>query len=422
MMVLWWLRFWARWQLKKFAPDIIGITGSAGKTSCRNAVLAVLKDKYKVKVSYKANSESGIPLNILGINPKSFTPLDWLRMTILAPIKLITNWQVYEKYIVEMGVDSPMPPKNMEYLLTIVRPRTAIFLNAMAVHTEYYEKKAHKIEDVIQAIAREKGKLIKSLPKNGLAILNTDDPKVWPFKKRTQAVVMGFGKKTGEVVFDSWQVNLEGTTFAFHDQTSESRIHWPHDLLPEHFGYTLAAALCIALDEDFTLNEGCQLIKKNFHLPPGRASMLKGLNGSTIIDSSYNASPSTVADMLALLNLVEGKRKLAILGDMRELGEETDQVHSQALARALRVCDLVYTVGPMMGKNLIAPAKAYTKATAAAEAIKGQLRPGDVLLIKGSQNTILLEAAVARLLADPNDIAKLCRRGRFWDKQRQRYT
>lgn len=135
------MRFWARLQLKKTAPDVIGITGSAGKTSCRNAVKVILQEKYKVKVSYKANSESGIPLNILGIKPCDYSTIDWLRMVILAPIKLLTNWQVFEKYVVEMGIDSPTPPKNMEYLLTIVRPRTGIFLNALPVHTAFFPEK-----------------------------------------------------------------------------------------------------------------------------------------------------------------------------------------------------------------------------------------------------------------------------------------
>ena len=97
-------RILAKIELKKYAPDIIGITGSAGKTSCRNAVYAILKEKYQTKVSYKANSESGIPLNILGLNPRNYSIFDWLRLAFLAPIQLLIHWEPHHKYIVEMGI------------------------------------------------------------------------------------------------------------------------------------------------------------------------------------------------------------------------------------------------------------------------------------------------------------------------------
>lgn len=416
-----WLRFWARWQLKKFAPDIIGITGSAGKTSCRNAVKAVLQDKYQLKVGYKANSESGIPLNILGIKPGDFSQADWLRMCILAPLKLLTNWQPYEKFIVEMGIDSPHPPKNMEYLLTIVQPRTAIFLNALPVHTAFFPPSPRASEGQINSvdlIAREKGKLIRSLPTNGLAILNRDDQRVWKFQHKTRARVMSFGKNPeSDVVIETWSPETGGTEFGIRAGTESAKLTLPY-LLPEHFGHTLAAALVVALDEDYSLTEGMKLLVNNFKLPPGRASWFKGINGSKILDSSYNASPQTMTDMLDLLSKVEAKRKLALLGDMRELGEESDSEHKKIVNKALKIADQVHLVGLNMYKACAPGAHVWENAKQAGERIKLELKPGDLLLVKGSQNTIFLETAVEKLLADPNDAAELCRRGKEWQKQR----
>ena len=88
--VLWYLRVFARLQFRKYSPDVVGITGTAGKTSARNAVHAVLKIKYKTKVSYKANSETGIPLNILGLSMLRYDLLEWLQVLLMVPIRLLT--------------------------------------------------------------------------------------------------------------------------------------------------------------------------------------------------------------------------------------------------------------------------------------------------------------------------------------------
>ncbi len=444
--VLFWLRFWARLHYKKYAPDVIGITGSAGKTSCKNAVFAILKDKYVTKVSYKANSESGLPLDILEIHPKDFTVLDWLRMCLLAPWRFLTLWKPYEKYIVEMGIDSLTPPKNMEYLLTIIRPRTAIFLNALNAHAQGFEnndpsllanrqEEAQNNHAITQKIAAEKGKLIQSLPSNGLAILNANDGNVWAFRKKTKATVMGFSdeKASGvDVVVKKWKVTLEGTKIEFLN-TSEEKDIGHLDLsgyiLPEHYAQVLAAALCLALDEDFSLQEGCDLLKQHFTIPRSRSSRLEGINGSAIIDSSYSASPGPVLDMLNLLSKLPGKRKLALLGDMRELGALSRTAHESIVRKALEVCDRLYLVGPLMQDFGLPVCEAedgqgrvrwFATAHLAGEALRAELTAGDVLLVKGSQNGIYLETTVEMVLKNKADADKLCRRGQFWNSQRLR--
>jgi UDP-N-acetylmuramoyl-tripeptide--D-alanyl-D-alanine ligase len=194
---------------------------------------------------------------------------------------------------------------------------------------------------------------------------------------------------------------------------------------------TIAAALCIALDEDFTLEEGCQLLAKNFSLPPGRAGLLLGKNGTMIIDSSYNASPQTMMDLLELLAKVPGKRKMALLGDMRELGKEAASAHLKVAQKAQAVCDLIYLVGPLMQAHALPyfekqaeyrQVRWFATAKAAGQALTKALKQDDVLLVKGSQNTIFLEAAIEEILANSDDRQKLCRRGSFWEKQRLKAT
>lgn len=410
-------RFFARLQLKKYAPDIIGVTGSAGKTSCRNAIYAILKDKYRVKVSFKANSESGLSLNLLNLKPQSYHLLDWVRLAILAPIRLLTLWQPYEKYLAEMGIDADQAPKNMAYLLTIIQPRTAIFLNVLPVHTAFFRPKNGSI---LKAIAQEKGRLITNLPANGLAILNADDPLVAAFASQTRAQVMYFGTQPHcHLRFKSWTVSSHRTLFRFSAGTTTATIAFPH-LLPRAYGYTFAAALCLALDEDFQLNQAASLLEKNYQLPPGRSTIFVGINGSIIIDSSYNASPQTMMDLLNLLQKTPAKRKYAILGDMRELGPEQATRHRQVLDQAQKICTQVYLTGPIFHPLASPPSLWFDQGIKAAKQLKAILQPGDVVLIKGSQNTIFLETAVATLLAQPDlDLPKLCRRGPFWDRQRQ---
>ncbi|MEK7565699.1 MAG: Mur ligase family protein, partial [Patescibacteria group bacterium] len=259
-LVLYYLRFWARRKLAQINPLIIGVTGSAGKSSCVAAIEAILKEKYKVKTTGTTNSESGIPLSILDLKPKDYSVFDWIRLVILAPIKHLTSNTKYQILVCEMGIDSLELPKNMEYLLTIVRPKIGVFLNALPVHTQQMKS--------VENIFTEKSKLIRSLPADGTAVINSD------YDIPTKAKVIKFRD--------------DGTAIP------------PAMAVGKIFGITKVP---------------------KFILPPGRWSFFAGINGSKIIDSSYNASPVTMNNALEFLKKTPGKRKIAVLGDMRELGD-----------------------------------------------------------------------------------------------------
>lgn len=430
--ILYYLRFFAKLQLKKNNPDIIGITGSAGKTSCRDAVNAILKDKFRVKVSHKANSESGIPLNILGLTPTDYSPTDWLRLVLLTPIKLLTNFETYDKYIVEMGIDSPYAPKNMQYLLTIIKPQIGIFLNAYPVHTESFDplikaSDPHKRDqEAKRLIAAEKGRLITSLPSSGLAILNVDDKNVHQFAKKTNASVITFGSSEKSALrIKDFQVTLNGSHVTFENNHHQATLVLDNYVLNSHFAYTLAAAVCVGLNYNIPLDESIALLKKNFSLPKSRSSIIKATNGATIIDSSYNASTIPTLDALDTLDSIAPKRKLTLLGDMRELGREAKLAHQEIAKKAASICDHIYLVGPLMKQYALPKIDSskvtwYKNAKDAANDLKTLLKENDTLLVKGSQNTIFLEYAVEKLMQNPQDADKLlCRRGTFWDIKRQ---
>jgi UDP-N-acetylmuramyl pentapeptide synthase len=424
----------ARLQLKKFNPEIIGITGSVGKTSCRNAVYAVLKNKHQVKVSYKANSETGIPLSILGFPSRNYSLLDWFWILPLAPIKLLTNWRFYRKLVVELGVDSPFEPKNMGYLLTIVNPHIGIFLNALPVHSQAFDSLVKdtdpqlRRQQITRLIANEKGKLIASLPPQGLAILNADDPNVIAFKTKTRAPVMTFGQATtNDIIIGPVKSNLKGTRFTFATASQSTTAFFKNLSLNKHYASTFAAALCLSLSKGQSLPQAVKLLVSHFVMPKGRMTIIPGVNHSLILDSSYNASTLPMLGALETLSSLAPQRKLALLGDMRELGREAKLEHQQVARKALAVCDAVYLVGPLMKQfvlpiiNKQKPVFWFANAKLAAAKLKQDLKPQDLLLVKGSQNTIFLEYAVAKLMAKPQDVQKLlCRQGSFWDKTRAR--
>jgi UDP-N-acetylmuramoyl-tripeptide--D-alanyl-D-alanine ligase len=154
-------------------------------------------------------------------------------------------------------------------------------------------------------------------------------------------------------------------------------------------------------------------------------SVFDGINGSTIIDSSYNSSAEPTIHALKMLSELTAKRRFALLGDMRELGKETEGEHVRMMTTAIHQVDKLFLVGPLM-KQYAVPwlikhnfhYEWFANALEAGKALTKQLTSGDVILVKGSQNSIFLEIAVEKLLANKSDVDKLCRREKYWDKIR----
>lgn len=387
LVFLYYLRFFARLQLAKIKlinPKliIIGITGSTGKTSTLLATEAALIPNFKVKTNYGGNSESGIPLNILGFKNPDFSLLSWLIIAILTPFKLLTNWKIYDVYLIEMGIDSAKSPKNMSYLLSIVKPQIGVFLNVTPVHLENFSS--------LDQIAQEKAKLLNTVE---TAIINKSDPLVKKYTKNKNIIAI----KLTKIVI-------------------------PNYLLPDIYDISLGAAIAISktinLDTYIAINN----LKNNFHLPPGRSSVFKGINSSTIIDSSYNSSPLATMEMLNFLASYPSP-KIAVLGDMRELGAASKLSHQNLYKTALDSADIIVSIGPETSRNFGSKTKKFLYWWQAADYLKShpELVERATVLIKGSQNTIFLEELVKNLLRNTKDAKKLCRQTPYWLKLKSKF-
>ena len=385
LLLLNYLRFFARLQLFKIKLlnpklKIVGITGSAGKTSTLLATEAALTPNFRVKTNYGGNSESGIPLNILGFKNPDFSLLSWLKIAILTPFKLLTNWKIYDIYLLEMGIDSAKSPKNMSYLLSIVKPDIGIFLNVTSVHLENFSS--------LDKIAEEKAKLVNTAK---IAIINKSDPLVKKYTKNKNTLAI-----------------------------MPLKIDIPNFFLPDIYNISLGAVITLAKTINLETSIAINNLKNNFQLPPGRSSILKGLNNSTLIDSSYNSSPLATAEMLNFLSSYPSP-KIALLGDMRELGAASELAHQNLYKTALKSADQIISVGPETSRYFGPKAKKFLYWWQAADYLKNNLPENSTILIKGSQNTIFLEELVKELI--PTNKLKyyltnqlICRQSPYWLK------
>lgn len=439
------LRFFARKALSRHQPTIIGIAGSVGKSSTRNAIEAILKDHFPTKSV--GNSETGIPLGILGMIPENYTKLDWAKMLFKSPFNL--NFLQGTKHLIaEMGIDEPDPPKNMDYLLTILKPDIAISLNVSATHSLQFDKtvtreqrtesREQQLKYIFENIAREDTKIItKSKAKIG--IYNADDEYVVEqVKERTPSItkLLSFGSKSSyDISYGLYKVSLKGTSFNFYLKTDDKReeltINFTRFILPREYREVFAASILVGLQTGLTIKQIKTALEKNYVLPKGRSSLFKGINNSTIIDSTYNASKASITAFLELVDTLKKETNrpvVFLMGDMRELGDESKIEHEAVASKLLGIADYLYLVGPQTREyvlpivqtqeSLFKEIRWFDTAQRAGEFMKDNPIKNSIVLAKGSQNTIFLEEAVKQILENKSDQKNLCRQEEFWKKEK----
>lgn len=416
------LRAEARLVLRKYQPKIIAVTGSVGKTGTKEAIYAVWRDWTSTRRSQKSfNHEIGIPLTILNLPNAWRSPWAWLK-NLVEGLGLILFRAKYPEWLVlEVGVEKP---GDIERLVGWLKTDGVVItqLPDVPVHVEFFSSP--------EGVTREKLALLKSLKPEGVAVLNFDDEKIMEGAKRINNKIITYGFKPG--------ADLQATESALH---YEGRFPtgltfnlnylgqtWPVSLpgiLGEHQIYAALAALGLAASRNIDL-AGAAASLTNWAPPPGRLRPLPGLKGTLILDDTYNASPAaTRAALYALEKINVGSRRIAVLGDMLELGSHSHAAHQEVGEVAAQICDRLLTVGlrakalgeaaiHAKGKLTNSDWKHYSEAESAGLALEKMLVPGDVVLIKGSQG-MRLERVVVEVMAHPEDKEKLlCRQEPEW--------
>jgi UDP-N-acetylmuramoyl-tripeptide--D-alanyl-D-alanine ligase len=358
----------AGWWRQRLDLIVIAVTGSVGKTTSKELVASVLERKYRtLKSEANLNTEIGIPLTLLQLTDK------------------------HERAVLEFGMYAR---GDITLLSQIARPSTGVVTNVGPVHLERLGSQG--------AITAAKAELVEALPADGLAVLNGDDPRVVAMATRTAAAVTYYGlSEQCHVRADEISSRgLEGTEFRLNHCGENISVRLP--LPGKHYVSPALAAAAVALHEGLTLIEIADALGEV--RPYLRSRILPGPDGAVILDDSYNASPASMLAALELLSELPGRR-IALLGDMLELGAAEDEGHGRVGEYAATACDLLLTVGPraegISSAARLAGAKGvrHLESTEAAiETLRRELREGDHVLIKASR-AMAFEEVVSALAA-----------------------
>lgn len=404
----------ARSVVRRYGPRIVMVTGSVGKTSTKDAVAAALTSQYLVRKSEKSfNSEFGVPFTILGVGNPWGNPLAWGSVVKSALALLVLPNHFPNMLVLEVGADKP---GDLARILKIATPDAVVVtrLPDIPVHVEAYTSP--------EAVQEEEFSPAHTLPAGAPLIVCADKPHVLQLAKATSAHVHTYGVSVGamsriaHIAFDTEGTKVLGMKA---DITLEGETHTVYvkgavgttQILPLAAALATASALGISLANALTS-------LTDYEPPLGRGRVLDGIHGSTLIDDTYNASPAAVEEALSTLkSFPHAKRRIAVLGDMLELGRYSILEHERIGKIAGASADLVVTVG-IRSRSLAAKSKksetiSFNDSSTAALALKDIVQEGDVILVKGSQS-IRTERIVEALLAHPADASKLVRQEREW--------
>lgn len=294
------LRIYLAKQYVKLYPKnmFVGITGSVGKTTCTQACLAVMSQKFKT-ISTESNLDPilNIPSTLLKINP------------------------TIKKVILEMGVEYK---GEMDFYLSLIKPMTVIITRIAYAHSEYLGD----LDEIIE----EKGKLIESLPENGVAILNFDDLSSKKLAAKCKGNILYFGTDPKNCTVWAGNIKIENFKTSFELNLGVERVKINLQLLGSHLVYSVLAAAALGVSVDIPLTK-IKLALESIQPEEHRMQLIFGPNGSVILDDTYNSSPAALEAAIDTLLQIPARRKILVLGEMRELGKYSEQLYREIAQR-----------------------------------------------------------------------------------------
>ena len=390
------LRFEARMVLQKYHPKVVAITGSIGKTTTKDSVYAVLSKFHYVRKSEKShNSEIGLLLTVLGCPNGWNDPVVWIK-NIVKGFELLWRRTRYPEFLIlEVGAGKPGDiAKIAKWLRADIVILTAI--GSIPAHIEFFGS--------LDSVLAEKASILQSLRKGGLLLVNTDNDSILKYIHRKDVKRVSFG-------FSVSDYQASNKAISYQDLGPDRPV------VPTGVSFRVdyrGASVPVSIDGAFGVNHVCGALAgiaiakelgldvlaaiealRSYEVPPGRMRILKGLKKTLIIDDTYNASPdASRAALETLAEITSAKRKIAVLGDMLELGRHTDESHRVLGAHAARSARWLVAVGPRAAHIVAGALEAGMKeakikhvltAREAGALLRTKIKEGDLVLVKGSQ-------------------------------------
>lgn len=409
--VAFYFQIFAKIRLLRWKPRIIVVTGSNGKTTLLHLIYSQLQEK--AKYSYQANSNFGIPFNILGLGRKTMFLSEWPGLFLKAPILAFRTPPKEKIYVVEADCDRPGEDKFISSLSAFLKPEVTLWVSVSRTHTMNFDQvvKEGKFQSVEEAIAYEFGHFVKRATK--LVVVNGDSDLIESQLKFAKAQVIQVYLKD----LTSYQISETGTQFKFGNRIVKLK-----SLLPPTAYYSIKMTLELL---NYLKMEAKSF--ENFSPPPGRSTLFEGVKNTTLIDSSYNANLESMATVLEMYKVFPQKPKWAVIGDMLELGEE-EQIEHEKLGKLISETDLdrLVLMGPRVSqytypkvKEIVGdkyPLVTFTTPVETLAYLQEEIKGGETILFKGAR---FLEGVIENLLLDRSQKKDLARREEIWEKRRK---
>lgn len=414
--------------LWKYRPFVVAVTGSVGKSTSKEAIFTVLNYRFRGQVrrnEKNLNTEIGVPLAVIGGIEARRNVLKWLWNVSRAALQIFLPLRYPKILVLELAADRP---GDIRYLTSFVKPDVAVVtaIGKMPVHLEFFSSRDEYIA--------EKANIVRALKKGGIALLNFDDEAVRELAssvaKGRKVVFYGFGD--GAAIRASEAVlRLPESAEKIESAGLSFKIEYGGKVVPFRisgtastaFIYAALASVGVGLEKGLNFIEMSEAVSTIKPLA-GRLRFLKGIKNSIVIDDTYNASPLSTELALNLLSRFSGRRRVAVLGDMKELGVNTEAAHRHIGRLAADSADLVILIGEAMifaeeelnragfeeYRNLFW----FQNIEKAKSLIQDLIQEGDVVLLKGSQS-MRLEKAVEEIMAYPEQVSELLvRQDKYW--------
>jgi len=354
-----WLKF-------NFQVTVIGVTGSYGKTNTVRAISEVLSEKFPtLQTDLNLDTNYNLPITLLKIGPQ------------------------HQKVVLEYGVDHP---GDMDFHLSLVRPKIAVLTGINPTHTD--EEHLGSLSSLI----KEKKKLLLALPKGGLAILNGDDSQARKMNQGVKAKSVFYGTNPKDDFYaKKIKVDFQGTSFVLVCQPGKEKqeLKMTTGLVGRHFVQACLAATAVGLNQGLTIGQIQKALAKIRPLP-GRLSLEKGPRGTILLNDFLRANPaSTLAGLQTLTDLPTGGKRVAVLGEMGELGDSAQKEHQKVGQKVADLgIDFFLGIGPLQKLAIQQALKSGMKkeqvfwasdVVVATKILKKILKKGDLFYLKGSR-------------------------------------